>query len=77
MIDKETIDRLDDPTVTVERAVFLDRNGNWAKRWEDVYNVWIDFSDDHRAILEPADFRTLSREQQAKVIVSSSSPLPT
>lgn len=75
-ISKDTIDRLNDPTIEVTRSVFMDRHGNWAKQWEDVRDVYVDFSDDTTVVIEPTDFRQLTREQQRKIREAPSSPLP-
>lgn len=76
-IPKDVVDRLNNPTVEVTRSVFQDRNGYWAKQWEDVRDVYVDFSDGTTAVIQPADFRQLTREQQRKVREAPSSPLPT
>lgn len=72
----EAINRLDNPVIEVTRSVFRDRHGNWAKAFEDVRDIVVDFSDDTQAMLTPAQFRALTRAQQTKVRNAPSSPLP-
>lgn len=75
-IPKDVVDKLNNPAVEVTRSVFQDRHGRWAKAWEDVRDVYVDFSDGTNAVIQPEDFRTLTREQQKKVREAPSSPLP-
>lgn len=76
MIDQDIVNRLDNPTVAVMRSAFLAHRGEWAKQWEDVRVIHIDFSDGFVGHIEPQDFKGLNRVQQTKVRNAPSSPLP-
>lgn len=76
MFVREVVEKLDNPTLQVDRSLFRDRNGNWAKDWSEVSNVFIEFSDSTTFIISPAEFKSLTREQQTKVRNAPSSPKP-
>ena len=70
------LDRLDNDAITVERSVFLDQNGLWAKERADVVEVFVEFSDAATYRIASADFYALNRTRADKVRHASSSPLP-
>ena len=70
------IEKLDSPVRDVELSVFRDRHGAWAKDWDSVASVYIEFDDGTQFTIEPADFRALTSAQQRKVRYAPSSPLP-
>jgi len=70
------LERLDNPVVEVDRSVFLDRNGYWAKDWPDVVEVFVLFSDAVSYRITPTEFRALTRAQKKKIREAPSSPLP-
>lgn len=70
------LDKVNSPVIEVDRSVFRDRNGTWAKDWPEVVSVFVEFDDGTFYTIEPADFRAMTREQQTKIRNAPSSPLP-
>jgi hypothetical protein len=70
------LDRLNNPLLIVDRTVFQNAHGSWAKAWLEVVTIFVDFDDGYEYQIDPADFRTLTRAQQEKIRHAPSSPLP-
>lgn len=68
--------KLDDPAYEIDRSVFRDRNGLWAKEWSDVTDVYVQFDDGSEYELTPDEFKGLNRDQQDCIRHAPSSPLP-
>lgn len=71
------LERVNDDAITVERSVFLNAVDSWAKDWDEVTVIYVEFDDGHAYEIEPADYRSLlNQTQKDKVKNAASSPLP-
>lgn len=70
------VDKLDSPVLAVDLSVFRDRHGAWAKEWDSVTSIYVEFDDGTHYVIEPEDFRALTKAQQDTIRHAPSSPLP-
>jgi len=55
-------------------SMFVDRHGLWAKDWQYVVSVEIQFGDGYATSMTPDDYRGLPADQQELIRLAPSSP---
>lgn len=60
----------------IATSIFMDRHGYWAKDWCMVVQIYIRFDDNSTVYLTPAEYKSLSLEQQFLIKTADSEPRP-